>query len=59
MRQIKSLIERFLDDVSLEKQLQRIARHSLAGELVKGVWSGHGKKGETSLGKTWKTSCNC
>jgi flagellar biosynthesis/type III secretory pathway protein FliH len=32
MRQIKSLIERFFDDESLENPLQRIAKHSLVEE---------------------------
>jgi flagellar biosynthesis/type III secretory pathway protein FliH len=49
--QIKSLMERFFDDESLEKPLQRITKHSLAEEWVQEVWSRHGKKGDVSPGK--------
>jgi hypothetical protein len=47
-------MERFIEDVSFKKPLRRIAKHSLAEELVKGVWSGHGKKDETSQEKLGK-----
>jgi hypothetical protein len=32
---MKSLMERFIEDLSLEKSLQRIAKHFMAEEWVK------------------------
>jgi flagellar biosynthesis/type III secretory pathway protein FliH len=41
--QIKSLMERFVDDEDMERALRRIAKNSLARNLVERVWADCGE----------------